>query len=106
MYPITNQTEKNFTGNMVVVESKYNLEREIDGHVERITSLIGRLNPTERQKYFNGLLAYILNGQIEMEATPAPSRPDYNKLSENELVLLEEMSGKLQELYNITGDTE
>ena len=104
MIPTTRHIEKNFTNNMVVVESKVNLEREIESNVQRIQTLIKRLNPSERQKYFNGLLSFIVSNQTTPQTVSNDA--DYSGLSENDLGILSEMSDKLQELYNVLGDVE
>jgi hypothetical protein len=85
---------------LTVVESKANnLEREIDYHVKSIRALISKLRPTEKQKYFNGLLAFIVHEQIEWAEGKPSEEKDYSKLSSNELSLLQELSGKMHELY-------
>jgi hypothetical protein len=101
-------TEK--TGNMIVVENKStNIEREVDQYVKGIRALIKKLSPAERQKYYNGMLAFIVNEQIELteeSQTKAIEKKDFSKLSLKELGLLEEMSAKMQQLYNLVGDIE
>jgi hypothetical protein len=100
---------------LTVVENKWtNLpagqagtEREIDQHVKSIRALISKMHPAEKQKYFNGLLAFILNEQIEMTEKTATTGTDYTKLSTRELSILEELSSKMQELYTVVEtDTE
>jgi hypothetical protein len=86
---------------MTVVENKLtNIEREIDQHVKSIRALISKLQPTEKQKYFNGLLAFIVNEQIEWTETQSTTGTDYSKLSAQDLTILEELSTKMQELYH------
>jgi len=98
------------TGQMIVVENKsVNVEREVDQYVKNIRSLIKKLSPAERQKYYNGLLAFVLNEQVDLteeKQTKAIEKKDFSKLSLHELSLLEEMSIKMQQLYNLVGDTE
>jgi hypothetical protein len=102
------ETER--TANLVVVENKStNIEREVDQNVKTIRALIKKLSPVERQKYYNGLLAFIVNEQIELtdEAqTKSIEKKDLSTLSVKELGLLEEMSAKMQQLYDLVGDTE
>jgi hypothetical protein len=79
-----------------------NIEREIDSYVKNIRALISKLTPTERQKYYNGLLAFILNEQIEMNMEGNQKKieeSDFTKLTVRELNLLEELSLRMQQLY-------
>ena len=79
-----------------------NIEREIDKYVKSIRTLISKLTPTERQKYYNGLLAFILNEQIEMNMEGNQKKideSDFTKLTVRELNLLEELSMRMQQLY-------
>ena len=83
-----------------------NIEREIDGYVKGIRALIARLTPTERQKYYNGLLAFILNEQVEMSSEGNRKKieeSDFTKLTERELGLLQELSMRMQQLYHTMG---
>ena len=83
-----------------------NIEREIDGYVKSIRALISKLTPTERQKYYNGLLAFILNEQIEMGTETSKRKineNDFTKLTIRELNLLEELSLRMQQLYRTMG---
>ena len=95
-----------------VVESKNpgQIEREIDQYVKSIRTLISKLSPSERQKYYNGLLAFILNEQIEMTSEAnmkTIENSDFTRLSARELNLLEELSMRMQHLYRTIGhDTE
>jgi len=78
------------------------IEREIDNYVKSIRALITKLTPTERQKYYNGLLAFILNEQIEMSSEANQKKiqeSDFTKLTVRELNLLEELSMRMQQLY-------
>lgn len=97
---------KSTTGNesplSVVRSTPKNIEREIDGYVKSIRALICKLTPTERQKYYNGLLAFILNEQVEMTSQGNRKKieeSDFTKLSVRELNLLEELSLRMQQLY-------
>jgi hypothetical protein len=97
----TPHTTTETTSNLTVVENKWtNTEREIDQHIKSIRALISKLRPAEKQKYFNGLLAFIVHEQIEWTETHTKTETDYSKLSAKDLTLLEELSTKMQELYN------
>lgn len=83
-----------------------NIEREIDSYVKSIRVLIGKLTPTERQKYYNGLLAFILHEQVEMNGENNKKKideSDFTRLTVRELNLLEELSLKMQQLYRTMG---
>jgi hypothetical protein len=83
-----------------------NIEREIDGYVKSIRALITKLTPTERQKYYNGLLAFILNEQVEMSNESNKKNideSDFTRLTVRELNLLEELSLRMQQLYRTMG---
>ena len=91
-----------------VVESKSpgQIEREIDSYVKSIRVLIAKLSPSERQKYYNGLLAFILHEQIEMSSEANQQKienSDFTRLSARELNLLEELSIRMQQLYRTMG---
>ena len=110
MFINSNESVNERTGKMVVVEKSVNIEREVDQYIKNIRSLINKLSPTERQKYYNGMLSFIVNEQIELtsdaQADAIDSR-DLSKLTTKELTLLEEMSTKMQQLYQVIGhDTE
>ena len=79
-----------------------NIEREVDNYVKSIRALISKLTPTERQKYYNGLLSFILNEQIEMSNEGNVKKieeSDFTRLTVRELNLLEELSLRMQQLY-------
>ena len=83
-----------------------NIEREVDNYVKSIRALIAKLTPTERQKYYNGLLAFILNEQVEMSSEGNVKKieeSDFTRLTERELGLLEELSLRMQQLYRTMG---
>ena len=83
-----------------------NIEREIDTYVKSIRALISKLTPTERQKYYNGLLAFILNEQVEMSSEANQKKieeSDFTRLTERELGLLQELSMRMQQLYRTIG---
>ncbi|MBK7572112.1 MAG: hypothetical protein IPI10_10945 [Bacteroidetes bacterium] len=87
------------------------VEIEIENHVKSIRSLIQKLNPADRQKYFNGLLNHILCKQIEYTQTKSIKNQkvnvsdDFSQLSTDDLDLIRELSCKLQDLYVRNGDT-
>ena len=98
-----------------VVENQANhvhIEVEIESHVKSIRSLIKKLNPVERQRYFNGLLDHILSKEIEYPQAKqqknqmAKVNDDFSALSVDDLDLIREMSCKLQDLYVRTGDVK
>ena len=86
------------------------IEVEIESHVKSIRSLIQKLNPVDRQRYFDGLLNHILSKEIEYPQPKSPVKAltkvndDFSKLSVNDLDLIRELSVKLQDLYVRTGD--
>jgi hypothetical protein len=97
----TPHTTTETTSTLTIVENKgTNIEREIDHHVKSIRALISKLRPAEKQKYFNGLLAFIVHDQIEWTETETKTGTDYSKLTSKDLTILEELSAKMQELYN------
>src|SRR3982751_408844 len=73
------------------------VQNEIESHVRKIRTLIEKLPPRDRQDYFSGLLNYILSDRDG--TTPTKATNDNNKLSKTELVLLNELSVKMEELY-------
>lgn len=99
---------------MKVVENQTNhvhVEIEIENHVKSIRSLIQKLNPVDRQKYFNGLLNHILCKQVEYPQPKSNKKQsvnvtdDFSTLSTDDLDLIRELSCKLQDLYVRNGDT-
>lgn len=103
------------TNNLRVVfvdQDQAMVEREIERHVRVIRSLITKLGPVDRQKYFDGLLSHIVNepsSNIPIDnnncKTIGSVRQDFSRLSIRELALLEELSGKMEEMYR-TMDNE
>jgi hypothetical protein len=79
------------------------IEREIDQYVQHIQWLIRKLTPSDRQKYYSGLLSYILSEPVNIPVKfKTPYRHvehDYSKLTVNELQLIRELSSKMEELY-------
>src|ERR1022692_2970624 len=74
------------------------VHNEIEMHVRKIRTLIDKLPPRDRQDYFSGLLNHILT-DTRTTTTQSKKGKDNNKLSKNELVLLNELSTKMEELY-------
>jgi len=73
------------------------VHNEIEMHVRKIRTLIDKLPPRDRQEYFSGLLNHIL---VDIENTSTSKRgKDTNKLSKTDLVILNELSIKMEELY-------
>ncbi len=95
---------------ITIVQDRKQIETEIDRHVKSIQSLILKLGPPERQKYYNGLLSHLLAEEVSY---PMPSHTskhvkmerDYSRLSENQLQLIRELSTQINSLYNNIGDT-
>ena len=88
------------------------VEREIERHVRVIRSLITKLGPVDKRKYFDGLLSHIISEPPSSSAKVATqtkssefSKQDFGRLSIKELALLEELSGKMEEMYR-TMDNE
>lgn len=90
---------------VVVDKDQATIENEIERHVKVIRSLIQKLTPTDRQKYFNGLLAHIIDEPVKtteaMGKNTRWQRTDYSNLTVRELSLLEELSGKMEQMYRI-----
>jgi len=89
---------------VVVIENDHvHIEHEIEKHIKKIRTLVNKLRPAERQKYFNGLLSHILNEPVEtpVHSTTKKLNPDkdYSTLSYEELILIEELSIKMEQLY-------
>jgi hypothetical protein len=88
-------------------QDRGHVEFEIDRHVKSIHSLIARLVPTDRQKYYDGLLCHLLSEPIEVPLamhTPATTRKehDYSNLNESDLALIRELSQQMEYLYRAT----
>ena len=82
------------------------LEFEIDRHVKSIRVLIQKLQPVERQRYYDGLLAHILSQPVDYPDNKWDKNAsfDYCNLSVNDLALIRELSVKIHELYRIESD--
>lgn len=108
------QTKKNRTSEkaempslkvVVVKNDQAMIEREIEKNIGKIRSLIRRLRPADRQKYFDGLLSHMLNEPAELTKHPdsvnkkSSSEKDYSALSFTEMKLIEELSAKIEQLY-------
>lgn len=96
---------------VTIPQDRKQIETEIDRHVKSIQSLIQRLGPPERQKYYNGLLSYLLAEEVTYPVTERKNiksesmQHDYSRLSENDLSLIRELSTQINSLYNNIGDT-
>lgn len=110
---LNTSSERDFP-KLKVVENHTNhvhVEIEIENHVKSIRSLIQKLNPVDRQKYFNGLLNHILCKQVEypqqkqIKSQSVQVNDDFSNLSTDDLELIRELSCKLQDLYVRNGDT-
>jgi hypothetical protein len=94
---------------MKVVESSTNqskLEFEIELHVKSIRALIKKLRPSDRQRYYDGLLSHILSQPIEYPKVKnsGDNSFDYCNLTMKELSLVKELSTKIHELYVMSDD--
>ncbi len=80
------------------------LELEIERHVKSIRTLIRRLQPMERQRYYDGLLSHILSQPVDYprKNLDPDAHYDYCNLSYSELSLIKELSVKIHELYRIS----
>lgn len=91
-----NTTTKKTTKKATTSSDK-SVHTEIESHVRKIRTLIDKLPPRDRQDYFSGLLNHIL---YDIENTkPTKKGKDNNALSKTDLVLLNELSMKMEELY-------
>ena len=88
---------------VVVDKDQATIESEIERHVKVIRSLIQKLRPTDRQKYFNGLLSHILDEPVQTSGNwkNTWARNDYSNLTVRELGLLEELSEKMEQMYRV-----
>jgi hypothetical protein len=80
------------------------LEFEIELHVKSIRTLIQRLQPLERQRYYDGLLSHLLSQPISYPESSSVKNDnyDYCNLSYEDLSLIKELSIKMHELYRIS----
>ena len=97
-----NQPETNLRV-VVVDKDQATIESEIERHVKVIRSLIQKLRPTDRQKYFDGLLAHIIDEPSDTNWKNGSQwmRKDYSNLTVRELGLLEELSEKMEQMYRV-----
>jgi hypothetical protein len=90
---------------VVVDKDQATIESEIERHVKVIRSLIQKLRPTDRQKYFDGLLSHIIDEPAKVSKGWNQStrwqRSDYSNLTVRELSLLEELSEKMEHMYRM-----
>ena len=93
---------------VVVDKDQATIESEIERHVKVIRSLIQKLTPNDRQKYFDGLLAHIIDEPVKASEGWGKNtrwqRTDYSNLTVRELSLLEELSDKMEQMYRIMGN--
>lgn len=86
------------------------VEMEIEKHIRQIRSLINKLHPVERQKYFDGFLTHLLNHQMRYPTTQLRNTNstdvDLTAMSSGELELIRELSVKMEEMYRTIGDVE
>ncbi len=96
-----------------VVESKTNriqVEFEIERHIKQIRSLIGKLHPVERQKYFDGFLTHLITPRSTPQTGSFQStnsnqfNVDLSSLSDDELGMIRELAVKMDEMYREIGD--
>ncbi|MBL0102773.1 MAG: hypothetical protein IPP51_02790 [Bacteroidetes bacterium] len=87
------------------------VELEIENHVHSIRALIQKLHPTERQKYFDGLLNHLLHQDVQYPfgnpmavQRKKKETQDFSRLNGDDLELIRELSCKLQDLYAHSGD--
>ncbi len=91
----TRTTRKSTMKTIRAIDKK--VQNEIESHVRKIRTLIEKLPPRDRQDYFSGLLNHILT---DTEKTTKKTKgKGTNHLSMNELILLNELSTKMEELY-------
>lgn len=88
---------------VVVENNQVQIELELEKHIKKIRTLIYKLRPAERQKYFSGLLSHILDEPVMPTGhhitKKIDSEKDYSALSHEELMLIEELSIKMEQLY-------
>ena len=85
-------------------ESQAHLEREIDQHINNIRALIRQLRPSERQRYYNGLLSHILSEPVEPSFHPTRidrQEEQSTNLSKEHLELIREMAVKREQMYRV-----
>lgn len=103
--------QTNSAPEMKVINTEQNrgyVEFEIDRHVKSIHALITKLVPSDRQKYYDGLLSYLLAEPIEVplalhQPNPISKEHDYSNLNEKDLALIRELSQQMELLYRTTG---
>jgi hypothetical protein len=80
------------------------VEFEIQRHVKSIRALIKKLRPHDRQKYYDGLLSHMLTRGGDGMMQKAQSKGDFSNLNDKDLLLIRELSGKIEELYFLSGN--
>jgi hypothetical protein len=88
-----------------VSTDQHQLEIEIDRQVKTLRALIRKLQPIERQRYFDGLLSHMLSQPVQYPefSSHINDSYDYCNLSVDELSLIKELSVKVHELYQLAG---
>jgi len=99
----TVKTESTSLKVVVVNNDQTHIEQEIEKHIKKIRSLILKLRPPERQKYFQGLLAHIISEPHDYATPMTPHKLNFDiqpsRLTSDEMKLLEELSMKMEQLY-------
>ena len=65
----TAKTESTSLKVVVVNTDQTRIELEIEKHIKKIKSLILKLRPPERQKYFQGLLSHIVSEPYDVSVS-------------------------------------
>ncbi|MCC7233111.1 MAG: hypothetical protein IT242_09220 [Bacteroidia bacterium] len=89
-----------------IEQNRMQIEMEIDRNVKSIRSLIEKLRPFERQKYYNGLLMHMLSVPVDESRTDGMQKNDldYSNLGTRDLDLIRELSQKMEQLYIVMND--
>lgn len=100
---VTVKTDTTSLKVVVVNNDQKLIEQEIENHIKKIKSLILKLRPAERQKYFQGLLSHIVSEPFDYSSTSSHKKLNFDiqptRLSADEMKLLEELSMKMEQLY-------
>lgn len=88
---------------VVVNKDQAHIELEIEKHIKKIRSLIQKLRPPARQKYFQGLLSHIVSEHYDYTSPNQHTKLNFDiqpsRLTPDEMKLLEELSMKMEQLY-------
>ena len=100
---VTTKTETSPLKVVVVKNDQVQIEQEIERNIKKIKSLIQKLRPPERQRYFLGLLSHIVSEPTQINIPMNSSKLNFDihptRLSTEEAKLLEELSMKMEQLY-------